>query len=317
MKICHRGYIENYQENTMGAILETFDNGYLPEFDIEFTKDEQLIIFHDLTCDRMTNGSSNLNVRKSTYSQLQKIVIPKQLFGVSQFKKSSKIPLFKKVLNEIVINNNENKEIGIYMDLKGHSKSIFASKRDKLYNDKLIETLNKSASNIIKMKSCILYFASYNVGALNDFIIKWNKNNHQYQCQYLFVIYIGLGLLKIPFEYFILKTKLFYLLCPNIDAFVCDDGLFNLYFDSIIKHYKKDGLLIGFWQKYHDYNNNLFASNADIQIYNLPSKPWKIINPNRNIEKDYKHQNGYMIYLFSCFCVALSWSYTLYFCLFM
>ena len=120
----------------MGAILEAFDNGYLPEIDIDMTKDEQLIVFHDSNCYRMTNGSSNYNISNLTYSQIEtKVTIPKEIFGILKFKTSSKIPLFKNVLNEIVINKDENCQTGIYLDLKGHSKNVFASRRDKIYND--------------------------------------------------------------------------------------------------------------------------------------------------------------------------------------
>ena len=61
------------------------------------------------------------------------------------------------------------------------------------------------------------------------------------------------------------------------------------------------------------------VSNADIQIYNLHSKQWETIIQNGgyngsldgNVEKDYKHQNGYRVYLVLCFFIGIAWTYSL------
>lgn len=55
--IGHRGTRTNFDENTIGAFEEAIDFGaeYI-EFDIHKTKDGQLIILHDSTLERTTNG---------------------------------------------------------------------------------------------------------------------------------------------------------------------------------------------------------------------------------------------------------------------
>lgn len=62
MYICaHRGFSENYPENTMLAFrkaIEAGANGI--EFDVQRTKDGVLVIMHDERVDRTTNGTGHL-----------------------------------------------------------------------------------------------------------------------------------------------------------------------------------------------------------------------------------------------------------------
>lgn len=62
MYICaHRGFSENYPENTMIAFrkaIEAGANGI--EFDVQKTKDGVLVIMHDERVDRTTNGTGHL-----------------------------------------------------------------------------------------------------------------------------------------------------------------------------------------------------------------------------------------------------------------
>ena len=315
IKSSHRGYIENYPENTIGSIIDSYKHELIPEMDIQLTIDKQLIVFHDKNCSRMTKHQSNLKIKNSSHIELiENVLIPQNLFGI-KFKTSSKISLFDEILKEV--NNNiddKTSNQGMYLDLKGHSKTIFASKWDKIFNEKLIESLSKS--QLIQNKNFMFYFAGYNAGALNDLIKKWNKfiNDNNVSCQYSFVFYLGAGFV-FNLEYLLLKTKIWIWFCPQINAFVCDDGLFLMYYDEILKHYKSDGIQIGCWQKYHQVQN---YSNADIQIHNLPSHRWQTVIKHggftgSKLGDDYKHKDAFFVYNICRCCVGLSWFYIFYY----
>ncbi len=101
----HRGSSAFEPENTMRAFARAFQDGAKGiEFDIRLTKDKQIVIIHDETINRTSNGSGL--VRDLTYEELQKF----------DFGKGEKIPLLKDVLklygNRFWL-NIEIKEIGL------------------------------------------------------------------------------------------------------------------------------------------------------------------------------------------------------------
>ena len=57
--ICaHRGAMESHPENTLAAFKEAIRLGaHMIEFDVQMTKDSHLVIMHDASVDRTTNGS--------------------------------------------------------------------------------------------------------------------------------------------------------------------------------------------------------------------------------------------------------------------
>jgi len=56
--ICaHRGAMETYPENTLAAFKEAIRLGaHMVEFDVRITKDNELVIMHDKSVDRTTDG---------------------------------------------------------------------------------------------------------------------------------------------------------------------------------------------------------------------------------------------------------------------
>ncbi len=68
--IAHRGWSANYPENTMLAFTQAASLGCsLFEFDIAFTKDKRIVIFHDSKLERTTNGNGTL--ANCTYNELR------------------------------------------------------------------------------------------------------------------------------------------------------------------------------------------------------------------------------------------------------
>ena len=57
----HRGWSEKYPENTMEAYQAAIDlNVDQLEIDIRITKDGELVLIHDATVDRTTNGTGKV-----------------------------------------------------------------------------------------------------------------------------------------------------------------------------------------------------------------------------------------------------------------
>ena len=61
--ICaHRGAMDTHPENTLAAFREAVSLGaHMIEFDVRTTKDGQLVILHDETVDRTTNGTGKIS----------------------------------------------------------------------------------------------------------------------------------------------------------------------------------------------------------------------------------------------------------------
>ena len=56
--IAHRGYKSRYPENTLASFEAAIQYGVeMIELDVTLTKDRKMIVIHDDTVDRTTNGS--------------------------------------------------------------------------------------------------------------------------------------------------------------------------------------------------------------------------------------------------------------------
>lgn len=68
----HRGAMETHPENTIPAFLEAVNAGaHMIEFDVFLTKDEALVVIHDETVDRTTNGTGK--VSEFTLQQIKEL----------------------------------------------------------------------------------------------------------------------------------------------------------------------------------------------------------------------------------------------------
>lgn len=92
----HRGYSSAAPENTLYAFQAAIDSGAdFIELDVQLTKDEQLVVFHDENIDRVTNGKGTLN--SYTYDELQQFSAGSWFGDTGEFS-DAKIPLFSDVL---------------------------------------------------------------------------------------------------------------------------------------------------------------------------------------------------------------------------
>ena len=147
--IAHRALDNNYKENTMEAILDCITKLYIKgiEIDIRLTKDNNLVIIHDSTINRTSDGYEF--VKNMKLKQLKKYN-----FGTKEI--FSKIPTLKEVLMvypnnkilliEIKCTKNEKHFLKIFCKTikKYQNKNIYVMS----FNKKIIELLKKESLNI-------------------------------------------------------------------------------------------------------------------------------------------------------------------------
>lgn len=107
LKIGHRGAKGHVTENTLQSIQKAMDfNVDGIEIDVHVCKTGELVVFHDFTLDRLTNGTGEIG--KKTLSQLQNLLVEDQYT----------IPTLREVLQLI-----DNKLL-INIELKGEGTAI-------------------------------------------------------------------------------------------------------------------------------------------------------------------------------------------------
>ena len=139
--IAHRG-LDNgsIPENSMAAFLNAIEKGYTIELDVQFTKDKELIVFHDDDLSRLTND--NRKVKDVNYQELKNLKLENT---------DEKIPTLKEVV-EMVDN-----QVPLIIEIKDGEDIIGLS--EKTYNI---------------MKN---YKGRYAIQSFNPFILEWFKNN--------------------------------------------------------------------------------------------------------------------------------------------
>lgn len=139
----HRGLHDNKSEapeNSMLSFKRAVESGYGIEFDVQLTKDEKVVVFHDETLLRVCKQEGN--VRDYTYEELQKF---------SLCESEEKIPLLKDVLNVV------DGKVPLIVEVKIH------------------ENVDKVCSKVNEILST--YKGVYVVESFHPFAVGWYKKN--------------------------------------------------------------------------------------------------------------------------------------------
>ena len=146
--IAHRGLHNNKDvpENSMTAFRKAVEHNYGIELDIQLTTDNQLVVFHDQSLERMTGIKKNLT--DCDFNELQQY---------SLLDTDEKIPLFSEVLKVL------RKDTPLVVEIKPEGRCIETAKRtvellknyDGLYNmesfnPKVVQFLRKNHPEIIR-----------------------------------------------------------------------------------------------------------------------------------------------------------------------
>lgn len=101
--IGHRGAAGTHPENTMVSFQAAFEAGAEGiELDVQMTKDGELVVIHDETVDRTTNGTGY--VKDLTLSQLVNFDAS---YSFAEYRKKASIPTLEEVLRWVSQQNNE------------------------------------------------------------------------------------------------------------------------------------------------------------------------------------------------------------------
>ena len=139
--IAHRGlHDDNKPENSLSAFKNAIEHGYAIEIDLQMTKDNKLIVFHDDTLDRMTN--SNGKVSEKTLAEIKQLTLKNS---------QEKIPTFDEFLSFV------NGKTPVLIEVKDHKKIGVAE-----------EIIAKSLEG---------YNGQFAIQAFNPMIIKWFKQH--------------------------------------------------------------------------------------------------------------------------------------------
>lgn len=121
LPIAHRGLYNDHgaPENTLAACEAAIKKGYAIELDVRVCADNQIVVFHDATLDRMTDHDGRVDRLES--SAFQDITV-----GSSE----EHIPLLQEVLD--LVDNR----VPLFFDLKS---TFFDAKRDVMYLAQALE----------------------------------------------------------------------------------------------------------------------------------------------------------------------------------
>ncbi len=120
----HRGGVLEFDENTMEAFQGSYDGGYRGfEIDVRLTSDGKLVLFHDNTLDRCTDGTGPLE--EKTFKEVQEI----------RTKKGNKLCTLKEFLD--FIKDCHNQDVYVEFEIKTN-ETLYSAERlyelcDKLY----------------------------------------------------------------------------------------------------------------------------------------------------------------------------------------
>ena len=118
----HRGGRMEFDENTMAAFQASYDAGYRGfEVDIRLTKDGQMVITHDSTLERTTNGSGV--VEEKTADELRALLT----------KKGGKLAFLPELLDWL----KDKKGLYVEFEMKTKPVKLYPEETLKAYCDKL------------------------------------------------------------------------------------------------------------------------------------------------------------------------------------
>lgn len=166
--IAHRGIHDNITtpENSISSFKKALDKNVPIEFDIQLTKDNKLVIFHDDNLKRMTGVDKF--IQDTDFADVRKL----RLLNTNEI-----IPTFKEVLDlvnskillDIEIKNTNKKKLVVELvlkELENYKGKVYL----KSFNPFIVKQIKKKTN---KYKLGLLITDKYNINIV-DFIFKTN-----------------------------------------------------------------------------------------------------------------------------------------------
>ena len=191
--IAHRGFSGIAPENTLPALQLAIDSGAdMVEFDVRVTKDHQLVVIHDATVERTTNGTGA--VSQYTSQELQTLDAG-TWFG--QAFSGTPVPSFKQVLQ--LCNGS------VYMNIEIKTDEQSAPALDHLVNRVSEHVLGMNVSRSVVISSYNLYIVR-RLREINPDVVTalLSDQEHLIECELLTARKVGASALHVPIR---LATK--------------------------------------------------------------------------------------------------------------
>ncbi len=145
----HRGFSGKYPENTLLAFKKAIDEGVDGiELDVQFTKDKEIVIIHDETIDRTTDGKGN--VFDYTYEELEKFDASYIYKGKMGFNKIPTLREYFELIKETNIITNIELKTGVNEYLGIEEKVLELIKEFHMEERVIISSFNHYS--ILRMK---------------------------------------------------------------------------------------------------------------------------------------------------------------------
>lgn len=147
--IAHRGYSGKFPENTMLAFRKAVEAGCDGiEFDVQLTKDGEVVIIHDELVDRTTDGIGF--VRDYTYEDLKKLNAAKLHSTEGMFEEIPTLEMYCQWVQNLDIVTNIELKTSVYFYTGLEEKVLEIVKRYGLEQQIIVSSFNHSS--IVRMK---------------------------------------------------------------------------------------------------------------------------------------------------------------------
>lgn len=147
MNIAHRGGLALYPENTLTAFHASVDKHQVDmlEMDLQLTRDEKVIVLHDNSLDRTTNGKGEVSrLSHKEISQFDAGFRFKNDKGEFPFRdKGNKVPLFENILREFP-------KMYLNIELKGNNLKLIQKAADLINKYNAENRIIIGATNFIQ-----------------------------------------------------------------------------------------------------------------------------------------------------------------------
>lgn len=146
----HRGFSGAYPENTMLAFRKALDAGCEGiEFDVQLTKDGEVVIIHDETIDRTC--SSTGRVRDMTYQELCQLDFHGRFPGVFPFQRIPTLREYFELVKDRDILSNIELKTGVY-EYPGIEQKVYALIREYQMEKKVVIS-SFNHHSVLRMKA--------------------------------------------------------------------------------------------------------------------------------------------------------------------
>lgn len=145
----HRGFRAIYPENSMLAFKKAVGKCDFLEFDVQFTKDDVPVIFHDDKLIRTTNARSSKNFKKPynlcdyTYKELKSLEISSWFYEIDPFYQRNRLKKPKKLEKipslEQVIKFAQKKALPINIELKFDRNNVLGRSQLQVIVDLIVK----------------------------------------------------------------------------------------------------------------------------------------------------------------------------------